>query len=91
MYQGSVASTGPERRDDVSVVDLWEFMALLGEPSNVVLKGFTQLLPTTLQIPRVAWLHVHTLEVASEDLLQIFLAIDCLSRQVVKPDLSHVE
>jgi hypothetical protein len=63
MYQG------PERRDDLGVVDLWEFMALLGEPSNVVLKGFAQLLLATLQIPRVAWPHVHTLEVASEDLL----------------------
>jgi hypothetical protein len=72
MYQGSVASTGPEHRDDVGVIDLWEFVALLGEPSNVVPKEFTRLLSASLHNPEVAWPHVRTLEVTSEDLLDIF-------------------
>jgi hypothetical protein len=60
-------------------------MALLGESPDVIPEGLTWLLPATLQTPGVARPHVCALEVAGEDLLEIFPAIDCVSEQVVKP------
>jgi hypothetical protein len=45
-------------------------MALSGESLNVILVGFTLLLPTNLQITRVARLHVRALNIASEGLLE---------------------
>jgi hypothetical protein len=60
-------------------------MALLGESPDVILEGLTWLLPATLQTPVVARPHICVLEVASEDLLEIFPTIDCVSEQVVKP------
>jgi hypothetical protein len=65
-------------------------MAFPRELPNVVPKGFVGLLPTTLQIPGFAWPYVCVLEVSDEDLLEIFLAIDRVSRHVAKPDRSHV-
>jgi hypothetical protein len=44
----------------------------------------------TLQISGVAGSHVCALDVASEDLLEILLAINRVSRQVVEPDPSSV-
>jgi hypothetical protein len=60
-------------------------MALLGEPSNVILKGFALLLPATLQIQGVARPHVRALKVIGEDLLEILPAINRVSGQVVEP------
>jgi hypothetical protein len=54
MHQGSTVCTEPECRDDVSVTDLGELVALLGETLDVILQGFTLLLLATLQIPGVA-------------------------------------
>jgi hypothetical protein len=51
-------------------------MALLGEPSNVILKGFALLLPATLQIQGVARPYVRALKVTGEDLLEILPAIN---------------
>jgi hypothetical protein len=48
VYYGSTASTGSESRDGIDVTDLWEFVALLGEPLNVVPEGLAWLLSTTL-------------------------------------------
>jgi hypothetical protein len=65
-------------------------MALLGEAPNVLLEGFIWLLPVTLKVPGVVGSHIHALEVAHEDLLEILPAIDHVSRQVVQPGPSHV-
>jgi hypothetical protein len=65
-------------------------VAFLGEPPNVIPKGLTLLLLATLQILGVAQPYVSALEVAGEDLIEIFLAIDHVTRQVVKPGPSHV-
>jgi hypothetical protein len=54
-------------------------MALLGESLYVTLEGFTQLLPTTLQIPGVARPHVCALHVAGEDLLEILSVLNHFS------------
>jgi hypothetical protein len=89
-HQGPTACAGPECRDDVSIIDLGELVAFLGEPSNVILEGFTRFLPATLQILGVSRLHICALEVAAEDPLEILLAINCASRQVVEPGPSRV-
>jgi hypothetical protein len=65
-------------------------MSLPGESPNIILEGVTQLLPATLQILGVVGLHVCALEVASEDLLEILLAINHVSRQVVQPSSSPI-
>jgi hypothetical protein len=43
MHQGSIASAGPEGRDDISVTDFGELMTFLGEPSNVIPEGLIRL------------------------------------------------
>jgi hypothetical protein len=65
-------------------------MAFLGELSNVISEGLAWLLLATLQILGVAHPHVCALEVAGEDLLEILLAINHVSMQVVKPGPSRV-
>jgi hypothetical protein len=55
-------------------------MALPGEVSNVILEGLVRLLPVILQVLGVARPHVHALELAGEDLLEIFQAINDVSR-----------
>jgi hypothetical protein len=65
-------------------------VAFLGEPSNVIWEGFTRFLPATLQILGVSRLHICALEVAAGDPLEILLAINCSSRQVVEPGPSRV-
>jgi hypothetical protein len=51
---------------------------------DVISKGFARLLPATLQIPRVAWMHVHALEVAGEDLLEVIPTIDDVSWEMIQ-------
>jgi hypothetical protein len=85
MHQGPVDGAGPESRDDVGITNFGELVAFSGEPSNVILEGLTRLLPTTFQVPGVAQLHVRAMKVASEGLLQVLLAINHVSGQVVEP------
>jgi hypothetical protein len=86
MHQGSTVRAGPERQNDVGIIDLGELMALLGETLNVIPQGFTLLLPATLQIPGVTRAHLCALKVAAEDLLEILPIIDRVSGQVIKPN-----
>jgi hypothetical protein len=65
-------------------------MVLPEEAPDVILKVFARLLSATLQAPGVARSHIHALEVAGEDLLEILPTIDHVSRQVVQPDPSRV-
>jgi hypothetical protein len=37
VYQGSTVCAEPERRDDIGITDLGEFITLLGEVPNVIL------------------------------------------------------
>jgi hypothetical protein len=85
MHQGLVICVRPECRNDASVVDHREFMTLLGETPNVVPQGFALLLSATLQISRIAGLHVCALKIAGKDIIEIFPTIDRVLRQVVKP------
>jgi hypothetical protein len=54
-------------------------VALPGEALDVISEGLTQLLPAILLVPRIAKPHVCDLEIVSEDLLEILLAIDDVS------------
>jgi hypothetical protein len=85
MHRGSAGHTGPECRYNIGIAYLGEFMALLGKTLDIVLQELPLFLPTTLQIPGVVGLHVHTQEIAGKDLLKIFLAVDQVSGQVIKP------
>jgi hypothetical protein len=80
MYYGPAASARPECQDNISVTDLGEFMAVLGESPEVILEGFTWLLPATLRVLGVARTHIRALEVAGEDLLQIHPTINRVSQ-----------
>jgi hypothetical protein len=62
----------------VDIADRWEFMALLGESSDVILEGFTWILPATLQVLGVTRSHIRALEVFGDNLLDILPAIDCI-------------
>jgi hypothetical protein len=90
MYKGSTAIARQELRDDIGIIDLREFVALSGEPLNVISEGLTRLLPATLQTPGVARPHVCALEVAGKDLLEIHPAINRASGQVINPGPSSV-
>jgi hypothetical protein len=50
-------------------------MALPGEALNVISEGLTRLLSTTLLVLGVAGPHIRSLEVASENLLEVLLAV----------------
>jgi hypothetical protein len=90
MHQGSAVCAGLEHRNDVGIVDLWEFMTLLGETPDVVPLGFNLLPLATLQIPRILGPHVCALKVAGKDILEIFPTIDRVSKQVIELGFGHV-
>jgi hypothetical protein len=69
---------------------LGEFVALLGETSDVILQGSPLFLPATLQIPGIAGLHVCAQEVVGKYLIEIFPGIDRVPRQVIEPSSGHV-
>jgi hypothetical protein len=58
-------------------------MALLRESLDVIPEGFTQLLPSTVQVLGVVGSHIRAMEVAAEDLLVILPTINHISWQVV--------
>jgi hypothetical protein len=90
MHQGFVVCARPECRDDIGVADLGELMALLGETLDVILQGFTLLLPATLHNLGVARPYVCALKGAGEDLLEIHPGIDRISRQLIQPGPGRV-
>jgi hypothetical protein len=65
-------------------------MALLGEAPNVISERFTQRLSATLHVLGVARLHIHSLKVVDEDVLEIFPTVDDVSRQMIQPGPSRV-
>jgi hypothetical protein len=90
MNQGATCRAILECRDDVGVGHNRKLVALLLETLDVISEGFTLLLPTFLQIPGVAWMHVCALKVASEELLEILPAIDDVSWQMIQPGLGGI-
>jgi hypothetical protein len=90
MHQGTVCHSGPEHRDDIGVSHPRKLMTLPGEALNVISQGFARLLPATLQVPGFARMHIHALEVAGEDLLEILQAIDDVSQQMIQSSPNRV-
>jgi hypothetical protein len=90
MNQGATCRAILECRDDVGVGHNRKLVALLLETLDVISEGFTRILPTFLQIPGVAWMHVCALKVASEELLEILPAIDDVSWQMIQPGLGGI-
>jgi hypothetical protein len=90
MHQGSIGHARPERRYNVGVADLGEFMAFLRKTSDVVPYGLPLFLPATLQIRGVFGPHICVLEIAGKNLLEILLAIDRVSGQVIEPSSGRV-
>jgi hypothetical protein len=84
MHQGSTVCAKLERRDDISIIDLGEFVTLLGEMSDVIPERFVLLLPTALQIEGIARLHVSALKDAGKDLLEILPTINRVFWQVIE-------
>jgi hypothetical protein len=58
MHQGSASRARPEHQYNVDVTYLWEFVAFLGETSNVIPQGLSLFLPTTLLILGAAGPHI---------------------------------
>ena len=71
--------------DDLDVGDARELGALLGEASNVVVKGFVGLLLAPSEIPGVPRAHVSALEVSHEDLDQVIPVTDLVRGEVLEP------
>jgi hypothetical protein len=74
--QGLAVRPTEERTDDVGVDDARQRVALLGEASDIVAQGLSGLLLAALEVPRVARAHVRALEVAYEDLSEVYPAAD---------------
>ena len=69
MNQGLAGHPGQEGSYHVSVGDVRELIALLGEAPDVPTEGLTGLLTAVLEVPWVPRTFVHALEVSHEDLL----------------------
>ena len=74
--------------DHVSVDDVWELIALLGEALNVLLEGLIGPLLAIVEIPGVPWVGVGTLKVADEDHTEIALAADAARLELLEPSSS---
>jgi hypothetical protein len=71
--------------DLVSVGDVGELIALLGEALNVLLEALVGILPTVAEVLGVAWAGVGTLEVADEDRMDIASATDATGLEPLEP------
>ena len=69
MNQRLAGSLGQEGSYNVSVDDVRELVALLGEASDVPTEGLTGLLMVVLEVPWVLRVLVCALEVSHKDLL----------------------
>jgi hypothetical protein len=90
MHQGLAIHAKPECRDDVSVADFGELMALVGKLQNVISQGLALLLSATLQIPGVARPYIRDLKVTGQSLPKILPAINRVPGQVVEPGPGRV-
>jgi hypothetical protein len=63
---------------------------LLGETPDVIPEGFTWLLLTALEVPRVARAHVGSLEVSLEHPYEVIPVVDLSRWEILEPGLSGV-
>jgi hypothetical protein len=74
--------------DHVSIGDVWELIAFLGEALNVLSKGFVGTLLAVVEILGVSQAGVGTLEVANEDRMEITPAVDVVRLELLEPSSS---
>ena len=85
MNQELTGRPGQEGSYHVSIGDVRELVALLGEASDVPMEGLTGLLMVVLEVPWVPRVLVCALEVPHKDLIQIHPTLDGVGRQVFQP------
>ena len=85
MDQGLAVCPGEECADDVSVDDIKEGVASLGEPTDVLPQGLAGLLLATLEVPGVSRADIHPLEISNEDPLEVRPVTDAAVRKEFKP------
>ena len=71
--------------DDISISDVWELVALLGDTLDVLLEGLVGPLPVVVEVPQVLGPSVRTLEVADEDRMEITPAVDAARLELLEP------
>ena len=82
MNQELTGRPGQEGSYHVSIGDVRELVALLGEALDVPIEGLTGLLTAVLEVPWVPRALVCALEIPHKDLLQVRPTLDSVGRQV---------
>ena len=85
MNQRLIGGPKQESSYNIGVGNVRQLVALLGEASDVPMKGFSRLLSTVLEIPWVPRVLVCALEVSHKDLLQVCPTLDYVGRKVFQP------
>jgi hypothetical protein len=85
VNEGLASGPREKRTNNVSVDDIRERIALLGEPADVVPQGLARLLFAALEVPRVFEVHVRPLEISNEDLFELRPATDAVGWQEFEP------
>ena len=80
MDQGIAGRLGQKGSYHVGVGDVRELVALSREAPDLPAEGFIGLLAAVLEVPWVSRAFVHALEVAHEDLRQIYPTLDSIGR-----------
>ena len=80
VNQRLAGGPGQEGSYYVSVSNVRELVALLGEASNVPAEGFIGLLAVVLEVPWVSRAFIRALEITHEDLSQIRPALNSIGR-----------
>ena len=83
--QGLAGHPGEECADDIHVDDIREGVASLGEPTDVIPYGLTDLLLESLEVPGVIRADIRPLEISDEDPLEVRLVTDAFVREEFKP------
>ena len=82
MNQRLAGGPGQESSYNIDVGDVRELVALREEAPDVLTEGFSGLLLTVLEVPRVSGALVCALKVSHEDLLQVHPTLDSVGRKV---------
>ena len=90
MNQGLTGGPGQEGSYNISVGDVRELVALLGEALDVPTEGFFGLLSIVFEVPWVSRALVCALEVSHEDALQVRSTLDSVGRKVFQPGFCRI-
>lgn len=84
MNQCLVGGVIGEGTDHVSVGDIGEFVSLLGEPPDVILKAFSTLLNASLEVLRAPEAFISALEISHESVNEVGPLVEDSARQVLE-------